>query len=338
MLNSVAKRCLAMICAVLLCLSVMCSCGKNTPDDSGSLPSADTVVNDEVNEENISGEENTAAENDETEDTDLYPVEEQEEIDQAENQPDSDGADDRLSGTYWRAVRYEGVDSAEGGDEMPMGSWDADMFFFADGTGRFRNMYGASYNWFQPEFSWSYDEGTSRILLQLSDGTETFIHGLLTENGLRVDYNEGDLWFEQAEMPQEGGQWCLADLVGTWKLVGAEIEGYKSTAEEAGMHGSVTFSFFDPELRANYVQYDDFGNRTEFVDAMVVYMDMPLFDGFVNEAWCVELIGDDNNVKCHAAMLDRENLVMLVEYYEEGYEYPAVSVQFFNWEGVGDVG
>lgn len=323
------KKFMAFICAALICLCALCGCGKDVPNGN------DTVQPDVPA---VSETDNGSTENNDNDDTGIYPVEEQEEIDNAENQSNTASYADKIGGTYWRAVRFEGEGSAEGGDEMPMGSWNADLFLNDDGTGRFRNTYGASYNYFQPECEWSYDEGTSRILLKLTDGTETYIHGLLTENGLRIDYNEGDLWFEQADMPPAGGEWCLADFVGTWKLERAEIEGFGFSAEEMGMHGSVSFFFNDPELNANYVQYDDFGNRTEIVDAMVVYQDMPLFDGCVNETWCVELIGRDDSVKCYAAILDRETLVVLVEHYEEGFEYPAVSVQYFRWEGTGDMG
>lgn len=323
------KRFMAMICAALICLSAMCGCGKDAPNENGTVqPDAPAV----------SDADSSNTENNDMDGTELYPVQEQEEIDNLENQPNAAPSTDEIGGTYWRSVRYEGESSAEGGDEMPMGSWNVDLFLNENGTGRLRNTYGASYISFQPECEWSYDEGTSRLLLELSDETETFFHGLFTENGLRIEYYGGDLWFEQAPMPPAGGQWCLADLVGTWKLERAEIEGFEFSAEEMGMHGSVSFFFNDPELNANYVQFDDFGNRTEIVDAMVVYLDMPLFDGCVNETWCVELIGDDDSVKCYAAILDRETLVMLVEHYEEGFEYPAVSIQYFGWEGTGPVG
>lgn len=312
------KKHLALFLAMLICMGVLCSCGKDAPDGNDSVQS-DSVVS-------------------KTDDTDLYPVQEQEEIDNIETQYEAAISADKIGGTYWKAVRFEGEGSAEGGDEMPMGSWDADIFFNEDGTGRFRNTYGASYNYFQPECEWSFDEGTSRLLIKLTDGSETYIHGLFTENGLRIDYNEGYLWFEQSDMPPAGGEWCLADLVGTWKLDAVEIEGYKYSAEEEGVQGSISFFFNDPELNANYVNYDDFGNRTEFVDAMVVYQDMPLVDGFVNEAWCVELIEDDDSIKCYAALTDRENLTVIVEYYDEEFEYPAVSVQFFTWEGTESVG
>lgn len=318
------KKYAVICCATLLCLCSLCGCGKEDPNESGNLSPVEPIVSD--------------TEFGVTDSTEIYPVLEQEKIDQTENQSNVLLSADEIGGTYWQSVRFEGEGSAEGGDEMPMGSWNVDLFLNENGTGRLRNTYGASYNYFQPECEWSYDEGTSRILLKLTDGTETYIHGLLTENGLRIDYNEGDLWFEQAEVPPAGGEWCLADLVGTWKLERAEIEGFGFSAEEMGMHGSVSFFFNDPELNASYVQYDDFGNRTEMVDAMVVYLDMPLFDGCVNETWCVELIGRDDSVKCYAAILDRDTLIMLVEHYEEGFEYPAVSVQYFSWEGTGSVG
>lgn len=334
------KKYIGLFCAVLICLFALCGCGKDEQNDNNVQPDVPAVSDaDNSNTDNADiNTDNSNTENNDTDDTDLYPVEEQEEIDKPENQPNSVISEDKIRGTYWKAVRFEGEGSAEGGDEMPMGSWDADLFLNDDGTGRFRNTYGASYNYFQPECEWSFDEGTSRILLKLTDGTETYIHGLVTENGLRIDYNEGDLWFDQAEMPAAGGEWCLADLVGTWKLEKAEIEGDQFSAEEMGIHGSVSFSFNDPELNANYVWYDDFGNRTEIVDAMVVYLDMPLVDGCVNETWCVELIGRDDNIKCYAAVLDRETMMILLETYEEGYEYPAVSVQYFHWEGTGSMG
>jgi len=37
-----------------------------------------------------------------------------------------------------------------------------------------------------------------------------------------------------------------------------------------------------------------------------------------------ELIGHDDSVKCYAAILDRETLVMLVETYEEGFDQHTV--------------
>lgn len=167
-----------------------------------------------------------------------------------------------------------------------------------------------------------------------------------TINTVLPDENDDTVQYpvsEQEEIDQAGtllagAQWSLADLEGTWKLESAEIEGCKFSAEEEGMYGSVSFFFDDQALRANYVQSDDYGNRTEIVDAIVVYLDMPLFDGCANESWCVELIGDDDSVKCYAAILDRENLMMLVETYFDDYEYPAVSVQYFSWQGTGAVG
>jgi len=322
------KKIIASICAALICFGVMSGCGKDKPDDTTVQPDVPVV----------SSTESSASDSNDTDDTGMYPVEEQEEIDNPENQSNSNISEEKIRGTYWKAVRFEGEGSAEGGDEMPMGSWNADLFLNENGTGRFRNTYGASYNYFQPECEWSFDEGTARLLLELSDGSGTFFHGLVTENGLRIEYNEGDLWFEQADMPPAGGQWCLADLVGTWRLERSEIEGDQFSAEEMGIHGSASFFFNDPELTANYVWYDDFGNSTEIVDAMVVYMDMPLVDGSANESWCVELIGRDDNIKCYAAVLDRETMMIMLETYEEGYEYPAVSIQYFAWEGNGPVG
>lgn len=311
------KKMIALLCALLICLCALCGCGNDAPAETGQ-PGA-------------------PAANDQADDSTDYPVQEQEEIDRVDTPASITLSAGEISGTYWRAVRFEGEGSAEGGDEMPIGSRNVDLFLNDDGTGRLRSTYGASYDSFQPECSWSYDEGTARLVLETSDGMASF-GGVFTESGLCIDYNGGKLWLEQAEMPTAGGQWCLADLVGTWKLETMEIEGYALTAEEAGAHGSVSFFFLDPELNANYVQYDDFGNRTEIVDAKVVYLDMPLFDGCANQSWCVELIGDDDSVKCYAALLDRDTMVMMVEYYDEGFEYPAVSIQHFGWEGAGAVG
>ena len=298
------KRYATVLCAVMLCLCVMCGCGK----EAANTPVAPDMPIASGTDESVPSEA-------------VLTV-----------------SADELCGTYWKAVRFEGEGSAEGGDEMPMGSWNVDLFLNGDGTGRLRNTYGASYNYFRPECSWSYDEGTARLLIALSDGTAPAFSGYFTEKGLCLDYYGDKLWFEQAEMPAAGGQWCLADLVGTWTLERSEIEGCEFLAEEDGIHGSVSFFFSDPELNANYVWFDDFGNRTEFVDAAVAYQDMPLFDGGENESWCVELIVDDENVECYASIIDREKLVMLIETYEEGYEYPAISIQYFSWEGTGAVG
>jgi len=292
------KRYIFLICVILIC---MCGCGKDTENEHNVLTPVEPIVSstDDVG-------------------------------------PEFFAAD--LGGTYWKAVRLEGEGCFEGGDEMPIGSWNADLFLNRDGTGRFRNTYGASYNYFQPECSWSYDENTSQLSIQLSDGAETF-GGRVTRDGLCLYYYGNELWFEQAKMPAAGGEWCLADFVGTWKLDRVEIEDDAFNAEEAGVYGSVTFYFDDPALKANYVQYDDFGNRVEMVDTNVVYLDMPLFDGCANEVWSVEFAGGGDRVKGYAALLDRQTMVMLVEqYFNDEFEYPAVSVQYFTWEGTGAVG
>ncbi len=325
------KRVISMLCAAMLCLGCLAACGDkpeapetgNTAVTENTKPSVTPIL--------PGGEEDAAGESHEPM---PEPVSEYDEI------TDADFAD-----SYWVAVEFVSTESQVEVNQMPWETWNVDLILYAEGAAKFRSIMYDAYTEgakMYADSGWVVDEDTDELQIGLYDA-ETMLFGKVKDGYLYIDYSGGTLRFERGEeMPANGGEWCAADLVGTWALETHEIDGYAETAEELGMSGSISFFEAYPGLAANFVNHDIAGNESFVWNAPVESSPMALHDGCANEQWSVMfyLEPDEFSYKkeCCATMLDRDTLAVMLFSYYEGDEYPAVCYQTYSWQGEDAVG
>ncbi len=246
---------------------------------------------------------------------------------------------DQYINTYWTASEFTMVEAETWTVDMPWEMWSVDIFLYEGGKCRFLSvMYDAYLDGSQDyaDCVWYIDESTDRLCIG-PEYSEEHVEGYIKDGRLYIDCYGGTMTFDQKEMPAPGGQWCMADLVGTWNLVSSEVEGCVYTPEADGVHGAITFHKYETELEAYYA-YEDFSGRTEVSIGVVAREDKVLYDGFDNKVWRARLVGDKENTVFYASLIDRNTMEIMIYTYFDGYEYPAVCSQIFEWEGTGAVG
>jgi len=303
------RRYISMLCVLLMLLVCLCGCGG---EDKPAAPQSPVSGN-------TSATDDTLEAGEEVVEYDLLTV-------------------DKLSDTYWKAVYLDASSTGYESHAMPWEGWSVDLFILSDGSSRFRSVMSDTYTdgaEFYSDSTWYIEADNNQLYITVWDTPEPLI-GRMMDGKLYIDYN-GTLCFEQAEMPNSGNEWCLADLEGAWQLETIEIEGYEYAASEEGRGGSICFHNDYSGITASYVQYDSYGWETSFNDAPVQYCDYALYDGCVNEKWSVQLLAEDGS-EYYAAMIDRYTLQLMIFTYFDEDEYPAVCVETYWYQGTGAVG
>ena len=127
-------------------------------------------------------------------------------------------------------------------------------------------------------------------------------------------------YFEPAERPGSGGELCMADLEGTWRMSAGEVEGDEFSPEEMHMASLLNIErrWSDDEggytLRADYYSVRHLDAATpEYEteeDLLTEKLGKPLMYGLPNELWSARLYAEDSDAEYYAALTDRNTLYL----------------------------
>lgn len=236
-----------------------------------------------------------------------------------------------LDATYWTAVRHESYNPSFGRTEvsaMPTEKWWADLYLNEDGTALFREALGFGYASYLINAEWWLGANNAlRLTGEDLDGSFISMDGRKEKDGsvmLETPYGNR-FYFEPAERPASGGELCMADLEGTWRMSAGEAEGDEFSPEEMHMASLLNIErrWSDDEggytLRADYysahlLDTDAPEYETE-EDLLTEKLDEPLMYGLPNELWSARLYAEDSEAEYYVALTDR-NTLYLRQYYE----------------------
>lgn len=237
---------------------------------------------------------------------------------------------DTLAGTYWTAVQYQFFEWHSGlSDPVPMPGdmWWADLFLNEDGTAKFREVMFDGFGRHLDNGTWQLGADGSLTLTNLDypgEGMTGWIEG----DRIRLESIYGDIYYlEQEQHPKPGGEMCIADLRGNWRMTQVEMGGKWYPAREKGMASTLRFDFdfdySDPGVERylladyNFASALDTGNPEyqEMWGIGLEYWDRPLFDGISNEVWSAQLFSQDRWVEIYLTLTDLDTLY-LQEHYE----------------------
>ena len=140
--------------------------------------------------------------------------------------------------TYWTAVRQETYNAAYDRTEisaMPTEKWWADLYLNEDGTAQFREVLGQSCLFSLTDATWQLAEDNALRLTGL-DSVEDAVtmEGRMEADGavMLEDPYGSRFYLEPAERPAPGGELCLADLSGTWRMTAVRTQSRTYDPEE----------------------------------------------------------------------------------------------------------
>ena len=232
--------------------------------------------------------------------------------------------------TYWIAVRHESYNSSFDRTEvsiMPTEKWWADLYLNEDGTALFREVLGFGYASRLTNAEWQLGKDNALIVTGEDTAGETVtMEGYMEEDrsiSLETPYGEC-FFFEPAERPAMGGELCVADLEGTWRMTAGEVEGDEFSPEEMHMASLLDFErqWSDEggyTLRADYYSAHLLDTDTPEYETqkelMVEKLDEPLMYGLANELWSARLFDEASDTEYFVTLTDR-NTLYLQQYYE----------------------
>ena len=232
--------------------------------------------------------------------------------------------------TYWTAVRYESYSSSFDRTEvstMPTEKWWADLYLNEDGTALFREVLGFGYASRLTNAEWQLGKDNALIITGEDTAGETVtMEGYMEADrsiSLETPYDEC-FFFEPAERPPMGGELCVADLEGTWRMTAGEAEGDEFSPEEMHMASLLDFErqWSDEggyTLRADYYSAHLLDTDTPEYETqkelMVEKLDEPLMYGLANELWSARLFDEASDTEYFVTLTDR-NTLYLQQYYE----------------------
>lgn len=235
-----------------------------------------------------------------------------------------------LDATYWTAVRHESYNPSFGRTEvsaMPTEKWWADLYLNEDGTALFREALGFGYASYLINAEWWLGaDNALRLTGEDLDGSFISMDGRKEKDGsvmLETPYGNR-FYFEPAERPVSGGELCMADLEGTWRMSAGEVEGDEFSPEEMHMASLLNIErwWSDDEggytLRADYysahlLDTDAPEYETE-EDLLTEKLDEPLMYGLPNELWSARLYAEDSEAEYYVALTDRNTLHLRQRY------------------------
>lgn len=287
-----SKFAVAMLFLLLLPLA---SCGRKK---------AESATYEEILSENVSGSEPENAEEAEN-------PEDTENVEDTEDPEDAEDVEDPWMNTCWQADRYtinrEGQ-IMEG--TLPEEDWTIELYLLEDGAARYREWSPQTFDYIgtchlllgiEPDCFW-YPDGNGGFFLSTDDGgTEedaVFAQGHMADGQLLLDSFGDRFWMRQQPMPARGGEYCMADLFGQWRMVSGETvtegepEVWSFTADEMEINRTLTFhSSWDSEEPNGVDYYDEWhpGYLREARDMTADYQETPVYEGCGNEAWRLRL-------------------------------------------------
>ena len=233
--------------------------------------------------------------------------------------------------TYWTAVRHESYNPSFGRTEvsaMPTEKWWADLYLNEDGTALFREALGFGYASYLINAEWWLGaDNALRLTGEDTYGDFVTMDGRKEKDGsvmLETPYGNR-FYFEPAERPVSGGELCMADLEGAWRMSAGEVEGDEFSPEEMHVASLLNIErlWSDDEggytLRADYysahlLDTDAPEYETE-EDLLTEKLDEPLMYGLPNELWSARLYAEDSETEYYVTLTDR-NTLYLQQYYE----------------------
>lgn len=248
--------------------------------------------------------------------------------------------------TYWTAVRYESYNPSFGRTEvsaMPTEKWWADLYLNEDGTALFREALGFGYASYLINAEWWLGaDNALRLTGEDLDGSFISMDGRKEKDGsvmLETPYGNR-FYFEPTERPVSGGELCMADLEGTWRMSAGEAEDDEFSPEEMHMASLLNIErwWSDDEggytLRADYysahlLDTDAPEYETE-EDLLTEKLDEPLMYGLPNELWSARLYAEDSEAEYYVALTDRNTLYL--RQYDELDNAPAARAAIYTRE------
>ena len=236
-----------------------------------------------------------------------------------------------FDGIYWTAVRHESYNSFFDRTEistMPTEKWRADLYLNDDGTAQFREILGSCYNTCLLDASWWLGaDNTLRLNGRDYYGDIVTVDGRIEkDNSVMLETPYGDrFYFEPTERPGPGGELCIADLEGVWRMVSGEVEGDEFSVKEVHMASLLNFERQWSDMSYSYTLQADYYSA-HFLDTdaptyqtemalLVEQLDEPLMYGLPNELWSAQLFHEDSNAEYYVTLTDR-NTLYLQQYYE----------------------
>ena len=290
---------------LLLCLLVLAlvACGKKGTDgDSAAMNEND----------NQKGQIAT-----QTPESEPQVTQEPEQQEPETTEPEGEDVGIELAETYWTAYKYHIYEDTE---EYPTedGHW-VDMILRQDKTAQIREVYDDIMlaNEEQLKLTWEMgDDG--KLLLYSAYSGELYWEGVVTENGIELDYYDGTLYLQQEQMPEGGNLYHPSQLLGTWMLVSGEVEGYEWEAMP-GNYETMVFTYdWDPETEETKLfvdgeSYDYEGFlSTAFYDDTMEVIPLPIYDGCGDDGWNVRF-GDISPYDENGYPLEEEWYVTLID-------------------------
>lgn len=236
-----------------------------------------------------------------------------------------------LDATYWTVVRHESYNPSFGRTEvsaMPTEKWWADLYINKDGTALFREVRGFGYasclinaEW------WLGADNALRLTGEDTYGDFVIMDGRKEKDGsVMLETPYGDrFYFEPAERPVSGGELCMADLEGAWRMSAGEVEGDEFSPEEMHMASLLNIERWWSDDEGCYTLHADYYNarlldtdapeyETEY-ELLTEKLDEPLMYGLPNELWSARLYAEDSETEYYVTLTDR-NTLYLQQYYE----------------------
>ena len=236
-----------------------------------------------------------------------------------------------FSADYWTAVRHESYDAMNDcmkTSAMPTEAWWADLYLNEDGTALFREALGFGYASYLINAEWWLGaDNALRLTGEDLDGSFISMDGRKEKDGsvmLETPYGNR-FYFEPAERPVSGGELCMADLEGTWRMSAGEVEGDEFSPEEMHMASLLDIERWWSDDEGGYTLHADYYSahlldtdapeyETE-KNLLTEKLDEPLMYGLPNELWSARLYAEDSETEYYVTLTDR-NTLYLQQYYE----------------------
>lgn len=243
----------------------------------------------------------------------------------AEQTPDRSGTVQTV--TYWTAVRQERYNAAYDRTEtsaMPTEKWWADLYLNGDGTAQFREVLGQSCLFSLTGGAWQQEaDGALRLTGLDPVGDSVTMEGRREADGAVTleDPYGSRFYLEPAERPAPGGELCLADLSGTWRMTGLRTGDRTCGMEELHAASLLTlhprWSDLDGGryvLEGEYYRADgldtDAPEYRTVTELAAEYRAEPLTEGLANELWSAELSREDSDTELLVTLTDRNTLYL----------------------------
>ena len=168
--------------------------------------------------------------------------------------------------TYWTAVRHESYNPSFDRTEvstMPTEKWWADLYLNEDGTALFREVLGFGYASYLINAEWWLGaDNALRLTGEDTDGESVTMDGRIEKEGsvmLETPYGNR-FYFEPAKRPASGGELCMADLEGAWRMSAGEVKGDEFSPEEMHMASLLNIERRWSDDEGGYTLHADYYN------------------------------------------------------------------------------